>query len=389
MNTLLGKTHLEFYQQHQIAPVRYDLQDMQAHLDRRATLYLKLGLPPLAFRSARVLEVAAGVGHNSLYLAHMLPEQLVLLEPNAIGIKHIHEVYSHFNKPHTVPEVVTSKLESYSPNAPFDIVLCENWLGTSEHELSLLKKLSTMVAPLGALVITTVSPIGFVPNLLRRLLAMYIAPLQEGFDKRTELLVNAFSSHLDTLKAMTRNKTDWVQDNMINPAYFKLCLSIPMVIEHLGDRFEVMGSSPSIAEDWRWFKSLYGSCRQMNEHFLSEYWSKAHNFLDYREPITRRDPALNMQLEEKALSLLHAIEMHEDTHMQSINNPSGVDNILCQLEEFLALVPANFSAAIHGLEEVKKMIGSLSAGTPLPEMLDFSPLFGRETAYVSLLRKTS
>src|SRR5579871_660200 len=76
------KTHLEFYQKHQIAPVCYDLTSMQAHLERRSSLYLKLGLPPIAFRSAKVLEVAAGLGQNSLYIAHMLPEKLVLLEPN-------------------------------------------------------------------------------------------------------------------------------------------------------------------------------------------------------------------------------------------------------------------------------------------------------------------
>lgn len=384
MTTQTGKTHLEFYRQHQIAPVRYDLNDMEMHLERRRSLYLKLGLPPLAFRSSRVLEIAAGTGHNSLYLANLLPEKLVLLEPNAVGVEHIREVYSAFQKPHTSPEVITSILEEYVPNEDFDIVLCENWLGNSKHELSLLQKLSHMVASQGALVVTTVSPIGFVPNLLRRFFSAYIAPLHEGFNERTNALVQAFEPHLDTLVAMTRNKIDWVHDNMINPAYFGLCLSIPLVIEQLGDRFEVMGASPSFAEDWRWFKGLCGQQRKLNDHFLSEYWSKAHNFLDYRQPITVRDPALNKELEKRALALLQAIEMHEEAHINGGSVSDCVDLVINKFDEFLAFVPSNSSSTISALHGIQETMGSLKQGKTVVDMQSFSSLFGRETVYLSL-----
>ena len=386
MSTQLGKTHLEFYRQHQIAPVRYDLNDMQAHLERRASLYLKLGLPPLAFRSARVLEVAAGTGHNSLYLAHMMPAKLVLLEPNASGIEQIHAAYRTFPKSYTPPEVVTLMLEDYQPAEDFDIVLCENWLGTTTHELSLMQKLSKMVASQGVLVVTTVSPIGFVPNLLRRFLAVYMAPLCKSFDQRTESLVQAFGAHLDTLKAMTRNHVDWIHDNMINPAYFGLCLSIPQVIEQFGERFEVIGSSPSIAEDWRWFKGLYGVHRQLNQHFLSEYWSKAHNFLDYREPITLRNAELNIELEQKAVELLQAIEAHEEAHASHCDIEACVNRVAAKLDHFIGFVPDHFNNAIRGLSEFRELIRSISDGKPLPGMIDFPGLFGRETAYLSLQR---
>src|SRR5689334_8127343 len=119
MKTQLGKNHLEFYRQHQIAPVSYDLKDMNAHLERRSSLYLMLGLPPLAFRTAKVLEVAAGTGSNSLYPAHLLPAKLVLLEPNPTGIEHINAVYSSFQKPHTSPEIIAGKLEDYFQKEDF------------------------------------------------------------------------------------------------------------------------------------------------------------------------------------------------------------------------------------------------------------------------------
>lgn len=384
MTTHLDKSHLKFYQQHQIAPVRYDLNDMEAHLQRRLSLYLKLGLPPLAFRGASILEVAAGTGHNSLYLAQSLPKRLVLLEPNEVGVDYIRAVYGSFQIPHTTPEIITSMLEDYSPTSDFDIVLCENWLGNSRHELSLLDKLSRMVAPHGVLIVTTVSPIGFVPNLLRRFLGIYAAPLQETFKQRTNLLVETFASHLDTLKAMTRNKTDWVQDNMINPAYFGLCLSMPKVIEQLGERFEVMGASPSIAEDWRWFKGLNRTERQLNQHFLNEYWAKAHNFLDHREPVTVRDPDLNRQLEQKAIELLRVIENHEDVHSHGGDIQECVDRVVDALDGFLAFVPSHLHAAIRGLREIRELIGSQHLNVSLSHLEDFPGLFGRETAYLSL-----
>ena len=65
--------HLEYYTRYGINPVRYDLSDLQLHLDRRGSLYRTLGVTPLAVRGARVLEVAPGTGQNSLYLARLAP----------------------------------------------------------------------------------------------------------------------------------------------------------------------------------------------------------------------------------------------------------------------------------------------------------------------------
>ena len=208
-------------------------------------------------------------------------------------------------KPHTEPEIICATLEEFSPQDRFDIVICENWLGTSAHEISLLDKLAGMVANQGVLVLTTVSPIGFVPNLLRRFFSSYLAPLTKTFQQRTEILTSAFSSHLDTLTNMTRNHIDWVQDNMLNPAYFKLCLSIPAVARTAGTavscecfsalRFLKIGAG---------LRVLHGSQRRFNEHFLTEYWKKAHNFLDYREPTFARDEISNRALENKACALI-------------------------------------------------------------------------------------
>jgi SAM-dependent methyltransferase len=123
MSEMDSQTHLEFYREHKIAPVRYDLSNIDAHLERRFSLYAKLGLLPLSFANSRILEVAAGTGHNSIYLAQLLPSELVLLEPNAVAIDYIRNVYQGFDKPHTAPEIVCATLEEYSPKDAFDIVI--------------------------------------------------------------------------------------------------------------------------------------------------------------------------------------------------------------------------------------------------------------------------
>lgn len=388
MNQFARQTHLEFYREYQIAPVHYDLSNIESHLQRRFALYTKLGLPPLAFRQSQVLEVAAGTGHNSLYISALMPSQFVLLEPNPACLEQIHLTYENFTKIHTAPRIITQKLEEYESKETFDIVLCENWLGNSQHELSLLQKLSHFVANQGVLVLTSVSPVGFVPNLLRRFLAIYLAPPSLHFLERTEILTQAFGSHLDTLNAMTRNKKDWVQDNMLNPAYFGLCLTIPIIIEQLGERFDVISSTPNFSEDWRWFKSLCGTKNLFNEHFLSEYWKKAHCFLDYRQLTLAKNAQINKKLEQTALALLAAIKTHEDAHFQQQNVSVQAKEVFHILDNFIATVPSDLTESIDALKEVRHFINCPDhiRIQSIANMQAFSALFGRETIYISLIR---
>ena len=43
---------------------------------------------------------------------------------------------------------------------------------------------------------------------------------------------------------MTRGVADKVQDNMLNPAYFGIQLTVPMVLSDFASDFKVLGSSP-------------------------------------------------------------------------------------------------------------------------------------------------
>ena len=187
---------------------------------------------------------------------------------------------------------------------------------------------------------------------------------------------------------MTRNVTDWVQDNMINPAYFGLCLSSPAVLSHLGEPFEVLNSYPAFIEDWRWFKALHDSERAINKHFLSEYWRKCHNFLDTWHTPFVGDYATNQALEKAAHLLLKSIEASEDAVLHNSDVQHTTGEVADRFNEFSALVPLAFIDARASLQELAPIVrepSKVSAQT-IAGLMQFAKLFGRETSYRALQR---
>jgi len=373
--------HLDYYTRHGINPVRYDVSDLQLHLDRRGSLYRTLGVTPLAVRAARVLEVAPGTGQNSLFLARHAPRSLTLVEPNPVAIRDIATVYAVAGSVPVPPLVIESRFEEYEPDELFDIVVCENWLGSSDHERRLLRKLGAMVAEGGVLLVTAVSPVGMLPNLLRRALAHKLIDPGEPFAARTARLCQAFGPHLSTLAAMTRGVTDWVHDNMLNPAYFGIVLTVPMVLAELSAEFDVLGSSPRFAADWRWFKGMCGPDRDFNRHVLKEYRAGVHNFFDHRAVLPARDPVRNAEFEAAALAICRAVRDCEEEDGDADEIDAAVRSAMTGMTD----LPANWSAALD--EFLDAFADPHLTADSVAAMDLFGPLFGRETIYLSFEKR--
>jgi 2-polyprenyl-3-methyl-5-hydroxy-6-metoxy-1,4-benzoquinol methylase len=380
--------HLDYYLRHGLNPVRYEMADLRRHLDRRASLHRHLGLPPRLFRDARVLEVAPGSGQNSLHVARLQPRELVLVEPNPTAQEDIRKLYAVQGLSPVQPRLVRSTFQEFADEQPFDVVICENWLGHSPGERELLRKLGRLVAADGVLTVTTISTVGIVPNVLRKALTCRLDRPNAPFAERTALLSAAFGPHLETIPAMTRTHTDWVHDNVMNPAYFGILLTIPMVLEELGAQFDVFGSSPHFAADWRWFKSLWGEHTNCNAHFLNEYHSALHNFLDYRAAATTREPARNQALESAAWDLIRAVAALELATYQHRDELGGSSQ---DVEDALAAVETNvcdLSPAVRSaLAECRGLWQRDRVSAEAVARLDsFRGLFGRETLYLSLVK---
>jgi len=330
--------------------------------------------------------VAAGTGHNSLYVASLFPDSYTLLEPNPAGIRAIKDCYAGAGFPHTAPTLIEAKLEDYVPDNRFDIVLCENWLGSSAHERGLLRKLAGFVAPRGVLVVTCVSPIGFMPNIIRRALAARLTAGEASFERKTDVLVEAFGPHLRTIAGMTRSAKDWVQDNMINPAYFDLCLTLPMLVDELGGELQIAGVSPDFRRDWRWFKALSGKDFEFNSQVLQEYFRVGAALLDYRIDPAESDAQFNRTLEDKALDLVKTVRRYEDAPDKQGPEHGVLLDRLTDIESTLqsGFPSASWTAAVA--EARGLLANTVIAAADVAAMTGFGGWFGRETVYLSLER---
>jgi len=383
----LPESHLSYYTAHGISPVHYAAKNIQEHFERRASLYRSLGLTPLAFRGARALEVAIGSGQNSLYVASLFPESLTLVEPNPIALREIRDLYGKTEVPHTPPTLVESTLQEYSPAHQFDIVICENWLGKAPHERALLGKLAGFLAHQGVMVVTTVTPTGLLPNMIRRSLSVKFCDPRLPFVERTEKLVAMFKPHLDTMSAMTRSATDWVQDNMMNPAYFDLCLTIPEVLQDMDGMLTALGVNPSFATDWRWFKALHGDARAFNRHMIGEYETALHNFFDYQLVFSQPDAELNRKIEKMCLEFIESVRAYERSALAGENKSGGLaavtdtlEGIVRQLSGFPDQVKLGLASGLQALLADSDDYEIVAKPGP------FSRLFGRETVYLSMIR---
>lgn len=54
---------LEYCNKQNILPIRQDISNMKEHLKKRENLYRQLGIPLIAFKDAKILEVGGGSGY--------------------------------------------------------------------------------------------------------------------------------------------------------------------------------------------------------------------------------------------------------------------------------------------------------------------------------------
>jgi 2-polyprenyl-3-methyl-5-hydroxy-6-metoxy-1,4-benzoquinol methylase len=377
--------HLDYYKEHGISPVRYDLSDLDAHLDRRDFLYRSLGLPPIAFKGVAVLEVAAGSGQNSLYVASLGPSLYDLVEPNPSGVRDIKAAYAGFDRPHTTPDLIVEQFETFKAQRRYDIVLCENWLGSPQSELALLGKLAKLVAPGGALVVTMVPFTGLAANVARYAMAQRLLDQKGalGFAAQTDYLVGVFGKHLATMSAMTRSHQDWVRDMLQNRAFLPVVLPLEQVIESIGPDMESLSFSPRFVADWRWFKSGVGDARRLNDAALASYRANLHNFMDWRVVSPARDPEENQRIDARCRDLHAAVSDWYQT--RSAAGRSAIERALAALAETLAPSDPSVSAAYaEALAAWRKPVLDDEEVRDLPS---FGALFGRELVYASFTRR--
>ena len=146
--------------------------------------------------------------------------------------------------------------------------------------------------------------------------------------------------------------------------------------------WSIYNSYPRFSSDWRWYKSLYGENKNINNVFLKNYSENIHNFLDYRFVFNKRPMKENEELEMLCFKLRNIVmEIEEGNKRDSLSeaitiiksvkdNIAGLERCLDKsMDEILLLLSKNTF-------EIKSV----------SQMKYFKKCFGRELLYISILR---
>ena len=379
----MSASHLDFYRAHHISPVRQDISDLERHFERREALFRHLGILPQFIEGRKVLEVGPGSGHNAIYVGSLGPGRYLLVEGNPTGIEHMNDLFARHPTHTGAIDIVHSTIEDWELDTVYDFVFCEGLLSGVSNPEEILGKLGDAVTPGGVLTITCVDHLSHFPETIRRAFADKVIGTEDTLDQKVAKILPMVEPHLNGLQGMSRRYDDWVIDNLIHPGSIIPLINIPQAISFLDFRFDYYGGSPHFVSDWRWYKSLVGSDRNFNRHAIDEYWSLAHNLMDYRMVADKREPAQNIDLYALCTDGRAALEEYEKAgdgvHMGSF---IGVlDQIVENLKQDMPLAAA-------GIEEASRLLKSpVLDPRDVAEATEFSGLFGRGQQYISLIHR--
>jgi SAM-dependent methyltransferase len=376
------KTYLDYYGQHGIIPTRQDTGNLPLHLARRRCLYRHLGLEPFAFRNRRVLEFGPGTGDNALYVASCLPDSYVLVDGNPASIQSITEKLERGLLPRDRVQCHQSVILTYNSATPFDVVLCEGVLGGQPDAEGFLSHVASFAAPEGVLVITTMSSVSLLAEACRRVLKPVFSLRFSDRRQLLDALVAFFGPDLNSLPGMSRLHEDWVLDNILHPWPERFTFSIPEAIATLDAGFDVLGTSPRFAQDWRWYKSIPQHAQTWNSIACAEYDRWAGYFLDYRvhPTLPGQPPAAALDLAcRRALHLQHKIWHNDALEL--------VPEFAEQLRTIRELIAGAMPDTAKSISDFLAGLGEFLDGNLEADFGTFRSWFGRGQQYLSFVRR--
>ena len=156
-----------------------------------------------------------------------------------------------------------------------------------------------------------------------------------------------------------------------------------MIFTDLGKKFDFYNSYPTFNSDWRWYKDLYGSKKELKLNFLKNYYKQCHNFIDYRNVYKSLKPEFNIRLENEVQSLMNYLIKYEKNKTQKLKN--FVINKIKKICNFLKKIEdLNSKGILEALNLIKNQ-KNISVDQ-IRKLKKFKYIFGRELLYLSLLK---
>lgn len=388
---------LKYYERHKISPVSQDISDMDLHFSRRIGLYRTLGLPPLLFKDRDVLEVAPGSGFNSIVTATLGARIYDLVEPNTTGFNKMASLFESSNTGKTEIQFFNCRLDEYREQRSYDIILCEGLIQGLENQQQFVLRLARYLRPGGILVLTCSDAISLFFETLRqyisRVLVAQAGPVPQGeagFAQITEMLAEAFSSHLRSLQGRSRPASDWVHDVLLNPTVPSEStqneFSVARCMEILGDEFWLYGISPDFLTHLGWYKEMPPEPARHNQAYLESFFNQWQCLLHYRET-GRPDARRNLQLHGLCRQFAETVA-GKDPLNPSVLSHQAILQELEPVRQILALIEnceldLSHAALAQFLDLFEK---GLPTTAEVAQARAFGTAFGRGQQYISLAK---
>jgi 2-polyprenyl-3-methyl-5-hydroxy-6-metoxy-1,4-benzoquinol methylase len=369
-----------YYGDNYVSPVRQDISIIQNHYSRRDYLYRSLGLAPNAFTDKDIIEFGFGSGHNALYITKLNPKSYTLVDYNTRGIEDAKALLGeHF--PAYQHDFARSKIQEFSTDKLFDIVLCEGVIPHQDKPVEFTKYIGKFLKPGGILVITTADYVGFVAEVLRRVIRDTLIDSDAPLTKQLEVLCPIFESHYKTLKGASRPLEDWITDNLLHP-WVNPLFPIDLAVSGLAPEYEVYGSSPQFFSDWRFYKDLVNSeIANLNSNFILQYYENGISLLDWRSEAIKAPADVYAKIQKLSEQLYWDMVKIETEKTNDFKNASLICSEIAEVMKHIDLRTAD------SLSEVSNYLKDPKTQNVITAFDKFKSFFGRAQQYVSFVKK--
>ncbi len=368
---------VEYYKSREISPVDQDISELKLHFSRRESLYIQLGITKNNIFEKDVIEFGPGSGHNSIYTAFFKPKKYILVDGNIYGLKKSSNLLNSYYLNNKF-EFIECLIENYHniDSLKYSLVLCEGLLPFQFNPKKILSDTSHFVDEGGIFVITTACSVSFFTEYLRRVYFRLVTKDLLDIEEKEKAVFNEIDSHLNTLIGRSRSTKDWIQDSF-QPLNQRPSFSISDALEVLDEEFMLLGSSPTILADNRWYKSIpFGKTR--NELMRDQYLKNIHNFIDIKNSF----PEIDINTGKKIIDITSKIEKlswkyeldfcYDDLNKELIFELQNLNEILMAI---------NLENTVISINE---FINFLKTG--IPSFQKFKEFWGKGQQYLSFVK---
>lgn len=374
---------LEYYKQNKISPVSQDISDLSLHIRRRNRLYALLGINADSFKGAKILEVGAGSGYNTLVFL-LAGAKVDIVEPNPTGRKEMKKLFGAYNIDSKQYRIYECVIEEFKNPHQYDFVIAEGFLPAFDeaHRAIIMDNLYRCAKNGGYIVITTICEFSYFFEYLRIILGLTLVLNIKDFNAKSELLAEAFLPHLNALKFASRPIRDWVMDSILNPINDTFSFSISDGIIQMQrsagrGNIEVINTSPNLICNLSWYKNVEYS--YANE-IVKVFPMKRHLLLCTKFSDSLRDGVKNNMF------LSHLVELRQEISEYRESGDIAKLVPICKILQVILETNGDFGEFFSkSVEEVIWLLQNPESicVKSVANMQYFSEAWGRGAQYIS------